>query len=151
VRVPIGVCRAGYRCAYQGLRAYWFLRRPDVRGVKCVLTDGERVLLVRHTYGNRAWDLPGGSVRRDEAPHDTARREMNEELGVEVARFDHLGQIRARIDFRRDTMQLFHVELGDRPITMDRCELAAAQWFAREALPSELGPFVTRILAVLPT
>jgi 8-oxo-dGTP pyrophosphatase MutT (NUDIX family) len=148
--VPIPVCRAGYRCAYQTLRAYWFIRRPDVQGVKCVLTHGDRVLLVRHTYGSRAWDLPGGHVRHDELPHDTAQREMHEELGVSVERFQHLGEVRARVDFRRDTMQLYHAELGDRPITMDPCELAAVDWFARGALPSDLGRFVERILAVLP-
>ena len=129
VKVPIGVCRVAYRCAYQGLRVYWFVRRPDVQGVKCVLTNGECVLLVRHTYGHREWDLPGGAVRRREPPHDTARREMQEELGVAVDRFTHLGDIRARIDHRRDTMHLYHAELGDHPITMDRCELAEFAWF----------------------
>ena len=151
MRVPIRVCRAAYRCAYQGLRVYWFVRRPDVQGVKCVLTDGEKVLLVRHTYGHREWDLPGGAVRRHEPPHDTARREMEEELGVKVTRYNDLGQLRARIDHRRDTMFLFHAELGRAPITMDPCELAAFDWFEREALPSELGRFVTRILSVLPS
>jgi 8-oxo-dGTP pyrophosphatase MutT (NUDIX family) len=148
--VPIGVCRVAYRCAYQGLRVYWFVRRPDVQGVKCVLTNGERVLLVRHTYGHRQWDLPGGAVRRREPPHDTARREMQEELGVRIARFNHLGDVRARIDHRHDTMHLYHAELGEHPITVDLCELAEFGWFERRALPSELGRFVTRILAVLP-
>lgn len=148
--LPIPVCRAVYRSAYRALRVYWFVRRPDVQGVKCVLTDGERVLLVRHTYGHREWDLPGGAVRRNEPPHDTARREMQEELGVEVARFNDLGQLRARIDHRRDTMHLFHAELGAAPIAMDPCELERFAWFDRGALPAELGRFVTRILAVLP-
>ena len=40
------------RIAYAGLRTYWFLApAPSVVGVKCVLTDGDDVLLVRHTYG----------------------------------------------------------------------------------------------------
>jgi ADP-ribose pyrophosphatase YjhB (NUDIX family) len=150
VRVPTGVCRVAYRCAYRALRVYWFVRRPDVRGVKCVLTQGERVLLVRHTYGHREWDLPGGAVRRREAPHDAASREMREELGVSIERFNDLGNVRARIDHRRDTMHLFHAELGDRPITMDPCELADWQWFERRGLPSELGRFVIRFLAHLP-
>ncbi len=150
MRVPIPVCRTGYRCAYRGLRVYWFLRRPDIQGVNCVLTHGDRVLLVRHTYGHREWDLPGGAVRRDEPPHDTARREMEEELGVRVARFADLGQLRARIDHRRDTMHLFHAEIGDTPLTTDPCELAAVRWFDRDALPPERGRFVTRILAALP-
>src|SRR5579875_1019747 len=84
VRLPVGLKRTGYRTAYNVLRVYWFVRRPEVRGVKCVLTKGDRVLLVRHTYGDRRWDLPGGRMRRDEPAVNTARREMQEELGVEI-------------------------------------------------------------------
>lgn len=138
-----------YRGAYAALRSYWFFRRPDVDGVKCVLTDGDRVLLVRHTYGHRDWDLPGGAVRRGEAASAAATREMQEELGVTVSVWTDLGQVRARIDHRRDTMHCFHAELGDRSIRMDPCELSAVSWFSRRELPSELGRFVTRILALV--
>ena len=65
--LPVLVRRVGYRFAYAGLRVYWFVLRPRSTGIKCVLTDGDRVLLVRHTYGPRAWELPGGSLKR-EAP-----------------------------------------------------------------------------------
>ena len=43
------------------------------------------MLLVRHTYGPRAWDLPGGAIKRGEPPIDAARREMDEELGLDDA------------------------------------------------------------------
>jgi ADP-ribose pyrophosphatase YjhB (NUDIX family) len=142
------VCRAAYRGAYAALRGYWFVRRPDVRGVKCVLTDGERVLLVRHTYGHREWDLPGGAVRRGEQPDRAATREMQEELGVAIEDWTNLGAVRARIDHRRDTMHCFAADIAGRPITMDPCELSVVQWFSRGQLPADLGRFVTRILAL---
>jgi 8-oxo-dGTP diphosphatase len=113
------------------------------------LTDGDSVLLVRHTYGHRDWDLPGGAVRRGEAPHATATREMREELGVSIDGWTDLGQLRGRIDFRRDHMHLFHSELDGQPITMDRCELAAVRWFRRGELPPDLGRFVVQILSAL--
>ena len=81
MRLAVKARRAGIRCAYIGLRAYWFLTRPHVIGVKCVVTHGDDVLLVRHTYGHRAWDLPGGTVKRREVPLAAAQREMHEELG----------------------------------------------------------------------
>ncbi len=148
MRLPIPVCRAAYRGAYAALRAYWFIRRPDVRGVKCVLTDGERVLLVRHTYGHREWDLPGGAVRRGEEPERAATREMQEELGVVVEAWTNLGAVSAGIDHRRDTMHCFAADIAGRPITMDPCELSAVRWFSRGQLPDDLGRFVTRILAL---
>ena len=146
VRLPVPLCRTAYRSAYTAMRGYWFLRRPDVQGVKCVLTDGNRVLLVRHTYGHREWDLPGGGVRRGEAPVDTARREMHEELGVAVESWRDLGIVDARLDHRRDHMHIYGADVGGQAITVDPCELAAVSWFPREELPDELGRFVQRIL-----
>ena len=49
--------RAAYRVAHRVLEVYWWVVRPTKRGVVCVLTRGEEVLLVRHTYGRRwEWD-----------------------------------------------------------------------------------------------
>jgi len=84
VELPVAVRRPAYRAAYRVLQVWWFVTRPQKSGVKCVLTDGEQVLLVRHTYGRRYWDVPGGSVKRGEPPLRAARREMREELGVDV-------------------------------------------------------------------
>lgn len=145
--LPVPIMRLGYRTAYATMRVYWFIRRPKVAGVKCVLTRGTQVLLVRHSYGDRGWDLPGGSVKRRELPVDAARREMNEELGVMVDDWVPLGRLLAHMHHRRDTMYCFRAELDDAPITMDRGELEAAEWFPRGALPSDLGDHVRRIMA----
>jgi 8-oxo-dGTP diphosphatase len=138
--------RFGYRLAYTGLRLYWFLARPKLSGVKCILTHGERVLLVRHTYGHRGWDLPGGSVKRGEAPEAAARREMNEELGVSIDGWRALGEFALTIDHHRDRVRCFQAELSDPALTLNLGELAAASWFHREGLPSDLGRYARRIL-----
>src|SRR5437763_5090787 len=107
MQLPVPVKRLGYRVAYAGLRTYWFVRRPKLSGVKCVLTDGDEVLLVRHTYGPRAWDLPGGAIKRGEAPLHAASREMNEELGVSIDDWRALGAVRVIVDHRRDLVHCF--------------------------------------------
>src|SRR5471030_124740 len=92
--LPVGVRRVVYRCAYRILRVVWFVLAPKQRGVKCILTREDQILLVRHTYGRRCWDFPGGAVKRGEAPAHAARREMHEELGIEAAQWSDLGQVR---------------------------------------------------------
>jgi 8-oxo-dGTP pyrophosphatase MutT (NUDIX family) len=148
-RIPVPIRRVGYRVAYAGLQVYWFLRRPEVRGVKCVITDNGRVLLVRHTYGPRGWDLPGGSMKRGEAPVNAARREMHEELGVSIDDWRSLGLVSASSNHRRDRLHCFQAEVSAPKIEIDRGELAAASWFHPGALPREVGRYTRPILARL--
>jgi 8-oxo-dGTP pyrophosphatase MutT (NUDIX family) len=50
-----------------------------------VLLRDERghVLLVKPTY-KPGWDLPGGMAEANESPDDAARRELREELGLDI-------------------------------------------------------------------
>ena len=41
------------------------------------------LLIVKPTYKD-GWEIPGGAVERDESPLDACRREINEELGLNV-------------------------------------------------------------------
>jgi 8-oxo-dGTP pyrophosphatase MutT (NUDIX family) len=144
--MPVALRRQCYRVAHRLLRLWWFVRRPPLHGVKCVLTDGERVLLVRHTYGHRDWDLPGGNVRRSEAASEAASREIEEELGIRVADWDALGDI-LRISYGcQDTLHCFHAEVDHPTLKLNGAEIADAHWFGERALPAKLGRHVRPIL-----
>jgi 8-oxo-dGTP pyrophosphatase MutT (NUDIX family) len=150
MQLPVWVRQRIYQTAYVGLRVYWFLLRPSGRGAKCVLTDGPRVLLVRHTYGPARWELPGGTVHRAETPLTAARREMREELGLTIENWRELGVLAAAIHGKRDKLHCFHAVIGQAPLTLDRGEIAAAAWFERDALPARLGLYVQEIVDLLP-
>jgi 8-oxo-dGTP pyrophosphatase MutT (NUDIX family) len=147
VTFQLKVRRAAIRCAYVGLRVYWFVARPKVVGVKCVVTHDARVLLVRHTYGRRTWDLPGGTVRRRELPIEAARREMHEELGRLIEDWHGLGVLYVTTNQHRDNLHMFEAQLPDPKLDIDLTELAEASWFRRDDLPPDTGQFVGKILA----
>ena len=134
------------RVAYVGLRTYWFVFRPRVVGVKCVLTHGDDVLLVRHTYGHRAWDLPGGTVRRREVPRAAAEREMHEELGCRIEDWISLGELFVNADHHDDNLHLFQARVPDRVLDLNLTELDEAAWFPRDALPADLSRHVRTIV-----
>jgi 8-oxo-dGTP diphosphatase len=147
--LPVPLRRVGYKVAYAGLRVWWLLRRPSVSGVKCVLTHGEMVLLVRHTYGHPGWDLPGGSLKRGESAQSAASREISEELGVGIDDWAPIGQFSTRFDHRHEQLHCFRAEVEDPSLVLDRGELKAADWFARDRLPADLGRYVRPILEVM--
>jgi 8-oxo-dGTP pyrophosphatase MutT (NUDIX family) len=144
--IPVAIRRQAYRVAHRLLRVWWFVRRPPLHGVKCILTDSDRVLLVRHTYGDRSWDLPGGTVRRSEDAAEAATREMEEELGVHVERWHALGDVLRFSYGHKDTLHCFHAEVDAPALSLNRAELAEAQWFAASDLPTGTGRHVDAIV-----
>ena len=127
---------------------YWFLVRPTLTGVKFLPTDGDRVLLVRHTYGPPRWEVPGGAIKRREPPSSAARRELREELGVDLQELKPLGELDVTLNRRRGSLHCFEAALRAPRIELDRGELADAQWFQRTALPADLGRYVREIVAL---
>lgn len=57
--------------------------RQGVRGL--VVDSSERLVLVRFDFPDRTvWATPGGGIERDEGDEDALRRELQEELGLEL-------------------------------------------------------------------
>ncbi len=53
--------------------------------VHAVITNKkEQVLLLKQTYGDKRWGLPGGGVEPGETIHEAIKRECAEELGINV-------------------------------------------------------------------
>jgi 8-oxo-dGTP diphosphatase len=60
-------------------------RRPTVRVGGLVLIEGRVLLLRQERGGEDYWMLPGGGVRVGETLADALRREVVEEVGLEIA------------------------------------------------------------------
>src|SRR3989338_69091 len=79
------------------VKLYWRVLQPKSFGVKVLITyptETSKVLLVRHSYGNTSlWNIPGGGYNpKKESAEIAAKREVFEELGVEVTQLSLLGE-----------------------------------------------------------
>jgi 8-oxo-dGTP pyrophosphatase MutT (NUDIX family) len=147
----VAVLRRVYRVAWRGvqLRAQVWPRRG--RGVKCLITHGGKVLLVRHSYGKRdTWYVPGGAARRGEPMMQAAARELEEELGVSGLALTDMASMDMRLERIAVHIMCVHAELPDpAQVRVDPVEIAQAQWFAMDALPTPLGSEVRLLVALL--
>ncbi|WP_028924544.1 NUDIX domain-containing protein [Pseudonocardia acaciae] len=115
-----------------------------------LFVDGDRVLLVRKTYGNR-WDIPGGVVDRGESPRMACRRELREELGIEREPIRVLVHDWAPSDPEGDRiLYVFDCgELGadERRIAVDGVELDGWEWVAVDRIDEYVIPRLYRRLS----
>jgi 8-oxo-dGTP pyrophosphatase MutT (NUDIX family) len=106
-------------------------------GAMCfVERDDGALLLVRQTYRKR-WGVPGGLLKRGEEPEDAARREIREEVGIDIVLVGEPAVVVDADPQRVDIVYRARVAAGTdpddaRPVSP---EIVAAQWFRRDELP----------------
>ncbi|MFM7349686.1 MAG: NUDIX hydrolase [Erythrobacter sp.] len=114
-------------------------RRTPIAGVTVVITNlGGDVLLLRHSYGPAVWALPGGGLKAGEDPAAAARREIREELGIELARLEPVAVLEEVLSGSPHTAHIF-AGVCDRQPRPDRREVVEARFFPAHSLPEPLG------------
>ena len=119
---------------------YWRLFHPEIYGAKGLIFDREgRLLLIRHSYGRSdLYMLPGGGMKRGEAPDEAFRREAMEEVGCTVREIRLCGLFLDTTHGARNHVHLIEAHTDDRP-TIDGREIVEARFFALDALPDNVS------------
>ena len=141
--------RVAYRGAYQMMRVYWAVLRPQVHGALVAIWHDGEILLVRNSYV-RYYSLPGGYVHRGETGRDAAIRELLEETGIRAAPSD----LRILLDHqhqwegKREHVEIFELDVPVRPtIKVDNREVIEAKFFPpKKALELELFEPLRRVI-----
>ena len=126
--------RTVFRLAFPLARLWWRLRQPTHEGALVAVHVGSELLLVRSSYRTE-WNFPGGGMRRGETPQTAARRELAEEIGLDVT-MPAACQVRHGIwDGRRDRVHFFELRLDRLPrLRLDNREIVAARLMSADEL-----------------
>jgi mutator protein MutT len=116
-------------------RAYWFITRPKTRGVKALIFNNNKVLMVRLTYYPNTWTFPGGGVDGSESIEQAIIRECLEEVGIELKNPSYIGNLEFNYEYKKDALSVFKATVINQQIVTDPKEIAEANWFALDNLP----------------
>ena len=110
-----------------------------------IVTDGGgRVLLLKHRFRpGSGWGLPGGFIERGEQPEEALRRELREEIGLEVAELK-LFAVRA-FKTPKQMEIVFMGQAMDCPEELN-FEIKEAGWFLPDEFPPQLPRDQTELI-----
>ena len=121
----------------------WSMRATQTRFTvtagALIFNDAGQILLLKHRFrAGSGWGIPGGFLERGEQPEQALRRELREEIGLEVS---HVEIFSARSFKRPRQVEILfrcraNVRIGQlKPRTM---EVEKAEWFSLQNLPHGL-------------
>ena len=119
-------------------------KRFTVTAGAMIFDEEGRILLLDHVFRpDSGWGIPGGFLTRGEQPEAALRRELKEEIGIEVEAVELL--------FARTLIKPRQIEICFRARAIGRpqpCsfEIRSAEWFSVDDLPPELSQDQRRLI-----
>lgn len=101
-----------------------------------IFNDQKQVLLLKHRFrAGTGWGLPGGFLERGEQPIDAMRRELREEIGLEVEDVEVFAACSFKKPKQVEVLFRARGNANVKPLTM---EVERAEWFSIDSLPEGL-------------
>lgn len=104
--------------------------------VGAIVTNSEgKVLLLDHVLRPASgWGIPGGFINKNEQPAEAVKREICEEIGLEI---ENIKMVKAHT-YRRHVEILFRAE-ADGEGKVQSLEIKQLKWFPLDEMPPEMN------------
>lgn len=118
----------------------WSMRlvhtRFTVTAGAIIFNQAGEILLLKHRFrAGSGWGMPGGFLERGEQPIDALRRELREELALEI---EDVEIFTARSFRKPKQVEILFRGRAEGPVTPRTMEVERAEWFSLDALPEGL-------------
>jgi 8-oxo-dGTP diphosphatase len=111
-------------------------RRFTATAGALIFDDNGRILLLDHVFRPESgWGIPGGFLKRGEQPEAGLRRELLEEVGLEL---DSVELFLTRSLYRPRQIEIYFRAKAIGTPKPRSFEIKRAEWFPLDALPEEL-------------
>lgn len=120
---------------------FWQNSKPTASAL--IVDQNNRLLLVKRAIEPHKgkWDIPGGFLELGEHPEDGVKREMKEELGIDIAINKFIGVVMDRYGDNDNawTLNIFyeaHIASG---VPTPASDVSEFKWFSIEYLPDKMA------------
>jgi 8-oxo-dGTP diphosphatase len=102
-----------------------------------LLDEDRRILLLRHAFRKGSgWGIPGGFIEKGEDPEEAIRRELREEVGLEI----EIAKLAFARTFKHpQQIEIIYIGYPRGSAIPKSPEIEDAQWFTLDELPHDLG------------
>ena len=85
------------------------VRHPGAAAIVAMKDDSNLIMIeqYRHALGETIWEVPAGTLHKDEDPLDCARRELEEETGFTASSWEKLGVITPLPAYSDETIHVY--------------------------------------------
>ncbi|HEX8091636.1 MAG TPA: NUDIX hydrolase [Blastocatellia bacterium] len=127
-RSPAGLRRLSVRLSQS---------RFTVTTAAVIVDKDDRILLLKHVFRvGSGWGIPGGFMNKGEQPEAALRREVHEEMGLELDSVE-LAFVRA---LKKSAQVEIYFRASPRGASEPRSvEIKSAEWFKLDELPESLS------------
>lgn len=123
---------------YRVAKIVWRVTKPITAGTRILLIKDNKVLLVKHTYQEELY-LPGGGVKKGETFEQAIRRELMEELGIQLSAIKFFGVYNNFYEYKNDNIVIFISENFTLSGITDN-EIESFDFFNLDKLPTNISP-----------
>jgi 8-oxo-dGTP diphosphatase len=118
----------------------WSMRATQTRFTvtagALIFNDSGQVLLLKHRFrAGSGWGIPGGFLEHGEQPEAALRRELREEIGLEV---HHVEVFTARSFKKPQQVEILFRCRANASVKPRAMEVEHAEWFSPQKLPHGL-------------
>lgn len=129
-------------------KIYCFIFRPKSLGVKVVVENNDKLLMVRIGYAHKRFTFPGGGVNKNESFEEAAKRELEEEVGIKTESLIEMGEYTSESNYKKNIVRCFYLHTDSTFAKIDNFEIIESGWYEPEKFPDNLSFAVPKIMKI---